>query len=54
MALDSVTPVLRLKDVKYTSQLCDTAQLLAGILQCNGGKLEEAEDITSDILFTVC
>ena len=23
--------------------LCDTVQLLAGFLQCNGGKLEEAE-----------
>ena len=24
--------------------VCDTVQLLAGFLQCNGGKLEEAED----------
>ena len=24
--------------------LCDTVHLLAGFLQCNGGKLEEAED----------
>ena len=24
--------------------VCDTAQLLEGINQCNGGKLEEAED----------
>ena len=23
---------------------CDTVQLLAGFPQCNGGKLEEAED----------
>ena len=24
--------------------VCDTVQLLAGIFQCNGEKLEEAED----------
>ena len=24
--------------------VCDTVHLLAGIIQCNGGKLEEAED----------
>ena len=24
--------------------VCDTVQLLAEIIQCNGGKLEEAED----------
>ena len=24
--------------------VCDTVKLLAGILQCNGGKLEEAGD----------
>ena len=35
MALDGVTSFLRLKDV---------TNLFAGILQCNGGKLEEAED----------
>ena len=28
--------------------VCDRVQLLAGIIQCNGGKLEEAED------FIVC
>ena len=25
--------------------ICDTVQLLAGVLQCNSGTLEEAEDI---------
>ena len=25
--------------------VCETARLLAGIIQCNGGKLEEAEDL---------
>ena len=39
VALDSVTSFLHLKDVP-----CDTVQVLAGFLQCNGGKLEEAED----------
>ena len=27
--------------------VCDTVQLLAGTIQCNGGKLEEAEDFKS-------
>ena len=43
MALDGVTSFLRLKDVINTVNVCDTVQLLAGILQCNGRKLEEAE-----------
>ena len=38
MALDGVTSVLRLKDVTIT------CKVLAGVPQCNGGKLEEAED----------
>ena len=25
-------------------KVCDTVKLFAGILQCNGGKLDEAED----------
>ena len=41
MAIDGVTSFLRWKDVTYT---CDTIQLLTGLPQCNGGKLEEAED----------
>ena len=24
--------------------VCDVVEVLAGVLQCNGGKLEEAED----------
>ena len=39
MALDGVTSFLQIQE-----SLCDSVQLLAGILQCNGGKLEEAED----------
>ena len=44
MALDGVTSFLLLKEVTNTSNICDTVQLLAGILQCNGRKLEEAKD----------
>ena len=43
MALDDETSLLRLKAVfKYTLTYA-TVQLLAEYLQCNGGKLEEAE-----------
>ena len=38
MVLDDVTSFLRLKDVTNTNvqvNVCDTVQLLAGILQCN-------------------
>ena len=43
MALDGVTSFIRLKDVHLQTHVnvCDTVQLLAGIIQCNGGKLEE-------------
>ena len=34
--------------------VCDTVQLLAGILQCNGGKLEEAEDFKCVSSIIVC
>ena len=44
MALDGVTSFLHLKDVTNTVNVCDTVQLLVGFLQCNGEKLEEAED----------
>ena len=46
IALDGVTSFICLKDVHLQTHLnvCDTFQLLAGIIQCNGGKLEEAED----------
>ena len=45
MALDGVTSFLRLKDVTNTVKLnkCDIVLVLAGVLQCNGRKLEEAE-----------
>ena len=42
VALDGETSFLRLKDAIFIN-LCDTRQLFAGFLQCNGGKLEEAE-----------
>ena len=43
MALDDVTSFLRLKD---TTNTCTGMRhsLTIGILQCNGGKLEETED----------
>ena len=44
MALDVVTSFLRFKMLQIHINLCDKVQLLAGILQCNGGKLKEAED----------
>ena len=44
MALDSVMSFLLLTDVTNTCKRMDTVQLLSGILQCNGGKLDEAED----------
>ena len=44
MALDSVASFLSLKDIKNTCNICNTVQLLEGIIQCNGVKLEEAED----------
>ena len=40
MALDGVTSFSCIKDV------CETVLLLEGFLQCNGGKLEEAEDFS--------
>ena len=41
-ALDGVTPLLRLKDVTIT---CKRMQRSLSIGGCNGGKLEEAEDL---------
>ena len=41
MALDGAASFLCLKDI---TNVCDAVQLLAGIIQCNGGKLEDAED----------
>ena len=42
MASDDVTLLLRLKTLQIHVNVCDTVQLLAEIIQCNGGKLEEA------------
>ena len=45
MALDGVTSFLRLKDITITcKRVCDVVSVLAGVLQCNGRKLEEDED----------
>ena len=45
MALDGVTSCLHLKDVTNTcTRMRRSLKLLAGIIQCNGGKLEETED----------
>ena len=55
MALDGVMPFLHLKDVTNTNvSVCNTVQLFAGILQFNGGKLEEAEYFKCVLLFIVC
>ena len=52
MALDGVTSCLRLKDVTITCRRMRRS-LLAGVLQCNGGKLEEAEDFEC-VFFVYC
>ena len=44
MALDGVTSFLRLKDVTITCKGMQRSLRIGGVLQCNGGKLEEAED----------
>ena len=31
-------------------KVCDTVQLLVGILQCNGGKLEEAVEDSKSVI----
>ena len=46
MALDGVTLFLRLKTLQIHVKVSHTVQLLAGFLQSNGGKLEEAESFT--------
>ena len=43
MTLDGVTSFLRLKDVTNACKLMRRS-LSIGVLQCNGGKLEETED----------
>ena len=44
MALDGITSFLHLKDVTDSSKHMRHSPILAGILQCNVIKLEEAED----------
>ena len=49
-----VKSFLRLKTLQYHVNVCDTVQLLAGILQCNDGKLEEAEDFKCVFVVFLC
>ena len=44
MVLDSVTSFLLLIDFTNACNICDIVSVLAGVLQSNGRKLEEAED----------
>ena len=44
IALDGVTSFLRLKDVTITCKGMRRSLRIGGSFQCNGGKLEEAED----------
>ena len=44
MALDGVTSYLRLKDVTITCKRMRHSHTIGGIVQYNGGKVEEAED----------
>ena len=53
MALDGVTSFLRWKDVTNTCKCMRHNPLLAGFPQCNGGKLEEAEDFKCNF-FVYC
>ena len=45
MALDGVTSFVRLKDVAnaFTRTCMRRSLTIGGIIQCNGGKLEESE-----------
>ena len=47
MASGSVTSFFTIeRRYKYIQvNVCSTVQLLAGIIKCNGGKLDEAEDV---------
>ena len=44
MALDGLTSFYSRKTLQIHVNVCDTVKLLTGILQGNGGNLEEAED----------
>ena len=43
MILDGLT-AFEFKNARIHVNVCDIVQVLAGVLQCNGGKTEEAED----------
>ena len=47
MALDGVTSFNAGKTLQIHVNICNTVQLLVGFPQCNGRKLEEAEDFKS-------
>ena len=44
ISLDGVTSLLRLKDVTITYKRMRRSLSIGGSSQCNGGKLDEAED----------
>ena len=44
VAVDGVSPFLRLKDVTNTRKRMQRSLSIGGSFQCNGGKLAEAED----------
>ena len=44
MILDGVTAFEFKKTLQIHVNVCDIVQVLARVLQCNGGKMEEAED----------
>ena len=44
MALDDVTSFYAGKTLQIHVNVCDTVHLFAGFPQCNGAKLEEAEN----------
>ena len=55
MALDGVTLFWRLKDVTNTCQPMQKSPIIPEFLQCNGGKVEEAEDFKCVlIVYCVC
>ena len=45
MALDGVTSFYAWKTLQLRVSIYDVVQVLAGVLQCNGGKMEEAEGV---------
>ena len=54
MVLDGVTSFLHAKDVTNTCKRMRHSPTIGKFLQCNGGKLEEAEDFKCDFVFIVC